>query len=170
MRECNIFSLFTLRGGYPISGLGRGVPYPRSRWGTPFQVWGGTPISGLGRGVPRVPPIRSGWGSTQGTPRTWDGVPPTWDGVPSPDLRWGTPLTWDGVPPWPEMGYPPTWDGVPPLSRYPPPLHSSIASTCYVAGRCASCVHAGGLSCFLDIIENFFGKRVWILSPQTSKS
>ena len=61
--------------------------------GTPFQLWvGGYPISGLGRGVPHlrsgVPHLRSGWGGTQvwmvgctlGTPLTRSG----WWGVPQP--------------------------------------------------------------------------------------
>ena len=107
-------------GGYPIPGLGRGVPHPRSGleggvphprsgevphprsgWrGTPSQVWpGGYPISGWGY-------LISGWGVPPD--QVWmiggiPGVPPhTWDGVPPYiDLGWGTP--W----PRPGMGYPP---------------------------------------------------------------
>ena len=133
-------------GGYPISGLGWGVPHLRSgvggypisgqrvphlrfgMGGTPSQVWGGGyPISGLGWGVPHLryrgdTSARSGYG---GVPR-----------VPLPDRsRWwggtqGTPTikTWLGYPPptiktW--LGYSPPWDGVPPTIKtwlgYPHP-------------------------------------------------
>ena len=63
-------------GGYPISGMGRGVPHLRSRYGgTPSQVWvGGYPISGLG-----------------GTPS--QGVPYVWRGTPC----WGVPHVWGGT-------------------------------------------------------------------------
>ena len=125
----------TFGGGYPVPGLGRGVPHPRSgQGGTPSQVWlVGVPHPRCGPHLVPPPRPRSGWwGGTQGTPHTWDGVPPyidlEWGTLPSlprpgmgtplplphPDLRWGTPL--------PEMGYP------------PPITQSSIASTCYAAG------------------------------------
>ena len=73
------------------------------------------------------------------------GVPPviTGWGYPLPiRTGWGTPLHWD----W--MGVPPP---LPPLP--PPPImrQSSRASTCIAEGRYASCVHAGGLSCFVEI-------------------
>ena len=115
-------------GGYPIPGLGRGEPHPRSGWGvtlsqvwvgeggTPSQVWGGTPyVPGLSGGTPYqvwdgtlsqvwvrgVPHPRSGWGVPWGTP--WPGQ----DGVHPPTMTgWGIP------PPhhdW--MGYPPTMTG-----------------------------------------------------------
>ena len=178
-----IFSLSTLAGGggtpsqvwvggYPISGLGKGYPIPglgrgyppwtRSGWGTPNQVWmmggyleyplltrsgWGTPLD-LGRGTPLdlgqgTPLTRSGWGTHL-------------------DLGWGTPQTWDGVPPPPKpgTGYPRIWDGV------PPPDHvwirqSSTANTC---GRCASCVHTGGLSCDLKE-QNYFPLTVAVITP-----
>ena len=95
-------------GGYPISGLGRGVPHPRSRWG------GGYPIPGSGRG---------------GTPsQVYVG------GVPPPDLGWGIP---------PDLG-----PGTPPK----PDQHSEHLLR---GGRYASCVHAGGLSCFLFFLTCF---------------
>ena len=80
-----------------------------------------------------------GWG----TPQTLDGVPPqTWDRV--------HPQTWDGVPPRPGMGYSPDlgW-GIPPGPGmgYLSPTRSGLRG-----GRCASCVHAGRLSCL-----TFFG-------------
>ena len=68
----------------------------------------------------------------------------------------GTPQTWDGVPPRPKMGTPPpTWDGVPPYLRWdtplpgvPPPHYTEQHSEHLLHfGRCASCVHAGRLSC-----------------------
>ena len=111
-------------GGYPIQGLGGGVPHLRCR---------GYPTSGLGT-PPHHPDL--GWG----TPRPEIGYPAS-KMVYLPDLRWGTPnLRW--VPPGPEMRYPPprpgwdtpptqTWDGVPPPTQtwdgarsgtgYPPP-------------------------------------------------
>ena len=76
-------------GGYPVPGPGE--PCPRSKGGTPSQVWGGTPSP---------PSSRPGQGGIHGTPSTW-----TWDGVPPYlDLGWGTPL------PGPGMGYPPYLD------------------------------------------------------------
>ena len=124
--------LFNFWGaGYPIPGLGRGVPHLRSgQGGTPYQVWlggtssqvwpGGYPIPGLDWGYPGYPLLtRSGWGTL------WpglDGIPPQTPPDPSPpdlgqgtpsDLGWGTPRTWDGVP------HPPS---------------PSIVSTSYVAG------------------------------------
>ena len=68
MGEGNIFSLSTLAGrgvprprsvrggGYPIQGLGEGVPHPRSGW-EGYPVWvGGYPNPRCGWGTP--PPIR----------------------------------------------------------------------------------------------------------------
>ena len=182
--------------GYPISGLSRGgtpsqvwvgrgylgYPLARSGW------WGGT------QGIPRpelgYPPDLKWWDGEP--PRTWDGVPPgpemgyppapemgylldlrwgtpqTWDGVPPPDLRWGTPLTWDRVTlptrpemgyPLPEMGYPPTW-GTP---------HYTEQHSVHLlhGGRCASCIHTGGLSCFMTFLcrlgfLSFIHTKTWI--------
>ena len=97
---------------------------------------GGYPIPGLGRGYP-IPGPGGGYpipgqGRGGGTlSQVWMGYPPkTWDGVP--------PWTWDRVPPQ-------TWDGVPPRTR-------SGLDRAARGGRCASCVHAGGLPClFLSI-------------------
>ena len=111
--------------------------------GTPSQVQvGGYPIPGLGRGVPEVLPYKV-W--ILQPPLIWDGVAPRiWDGVPPilgwgspPDMRWGTPLwtwdwvppqTWDQVPPRPGTRYPQTWDRVPPWTWYwvPPPTRSGL--------------------------------------------
>ena len=133
--------------------------------GTPSQVWmGGYPWPGLD-GVSsqtwdRVPPDL-GWGTLpdlgQGTPWPGMGHPPRpgmghppdlgWGtplrpgtGYPPPDLGWGTPLqTWHWVtPPGPGTRYPPR-----PGTGYPP-QHSEHLQR---GGQCASCVHAGGLSC-----------------------
>ena len=88
-------------GGYPISGLGWGIPYLRSgvgvphlrSWtgGTPSQVWGTHP--GLDGGGLLQPGLDD-WGTPQ-LGLDGRGHPP-----------------WDGVPPRPGMGYPP-----PPLDR-----------------------------------------------------
>ena len=151
MGEGNIFSLFTLAegggtpsqvlggvnhlrsevGGYPIPGMGWGVPQPGlDGGGTP-----GTPHPGMGYpqpgldegGVPWVPPsppwdgypLDLRWGTPPPSRPGW-GTDWTWDGVPLPDLRWGTPpdLGW-GTPPGPGMGYPPDlrWDTPHPLDR-----------------------------------------------------
>ena len=70
MREANVFSLFTLRGGYPYGGY----PDGRVPWVPTNQTWmggtlmGGTPGNPLGvkleGGTPGTPPppIRPGWG------------------------------------------------------------------------------------------------------------
>ena len=134
-----------------------GVPHPRSGWGdtpsqvwggTPFQVWmGGYPIPGLDRGVPLS---RSGSGVLH--PRSGQG------GYPIQGLVGGYPILltgWWGVPHSADRGYAgyppcPRLDGVPPLSRpgsrYPPLLNQQNEHLLR-GGRCASCVHAGGLSC-----------------------
>ena len=136
--------------GYPIPGRGGRVT-PSQVWdgggGTPSQVWvggGGYPISGLG-GVPHprsrgVPHLRSGWGGTLSQVR---GVPHLRSGYPIPGLGGGVP----GVPPiqvWMVGGTPSqVWVGVP-----EPPHETEQHSEHLVrGGGCASCVHAGGLSC-----------------------
>ena len=135
MREGNIYTwecLFTLareEGGTPIPGLDwrgpiphlRGVPHPRSGWGGRYH---------------QVSPTMTGWGTPVQT-RDW--VPP------QPDLGWGTPHHW--------MRYPTSsLDGVLPSPHhqwmeYPPPQHSKhlLHSRQY-----ASCIHAGGLSCYFN--------------------
>ena len=145
-------------GGYSIPGLDRGEPHPMSGWG-------GTPSKVCMRGVPHpssglggVPHPRSGWEG--GTPsQVWPGGYPMGWGTPQ-DLGWGTPWTMDWVPsPRPGMGYPlgpgmgyplpQTWDGVPSPQTWDgiPPQHSEHLLRLR-GGWYASCVHAGGLSCF----------------------
>ena len=157
----------------------QGTPPTRSGWGTP-QTWDGYPPQ-TWDGVPPttwegVPP-RPGMGYP---PQTWDGIPPwTWDGVP--------PQTWDGSPPGPETGYPPwTWDGYPldlgwgtpprPEMGYPappqtwdgvPPPDLGHSEHLPRGGRYASCVHAGGLSCYNCLRTN--NQRVGHLSEQTNR-
>ena len=115
-------------GGYVFTGVclfnfrgGRGTPSQVwVRGGTPSQVWvGGYPISGLGRGVPH-PRSRSG-------------------GVTTSQVWGGTPFQVRGRYPIPGPGG---------YSGYPPPRNSKHLLRLR-GGRYASCVHAGGLSCFL---------------------
>ena len=159
-----------LDGGIPHSRSG-GVPHPRSGrggtpssfgWGgTPSQVWtGGYPIPGLEeggtqgtpparskirmRGVPRVPPIQDWMGYPPSQVQDQDGgVPPTsktgW-GTPSPPAR--SKIRTGGTPPRPRL------DGVPPPTHQESEQHSEYSLH---GGRYASCVHAGGLSCWLNI-------------------
>ena len=68
MREDNIFSLFTLVGGYPISGLDGDTPSQVQVGGTPSQIWmGGYPLCPRLDGVLPI--------------QTWnrDGAPPIQD-------------------------------------------------------------------------------------------
>ena len=90
------------------------------------------------------------------------GVPhPTDGGYPLPRSGLGVLHPADRGYPFPGGGYP-TWEGVPlaggpPTSRgYPPPDQHSV----YLlrGRRCASCVHAGGLSCL-----PFRWKVVWAM-------
>ena len=138
MGEGNIFSLFTLEGGYPISGLKwRGVPHPRS---------GGYPISGLGRVCTPsqvwVPHLRLG-----GTPSQVGGTPsqggtPCLGGTPCqgwvPHVLGGTPCP---------GGYPMSRGGTPISGRPPPHCTEQHSEHLLRGGWCASCVHRGGLSC-----------------------
>ena len=143
------------QGGTPsqVQVGGGGVPHPRSRHGrhpipgypphlaggTPSQIQvGGYPILDPGRGVP-----------AQGTPLPGMGAP-AW-GTP-PHLAGGTPCL--GYPPLlpgrgaPAQGTPPpTWQGVP-AQGTPPPQQEQHSVYLLRGGRYASCVHAGGLSCF----------------------
>ena len=116
--------------------------------GTPSQVWmvgGEYPIPGLdgGGGVPHP---RSGW---------WYPIPGLdGGGVPHPRSGW-----WGGTPSqvWMVGGYPPArseWWGVPPTmtgwGTPPPPPHQHSKHLLF-GGRYASCVHAGGLPCWISI-------------------
>ena len=110
-------------GGYPISGLGWG--------GTPSQVWmvGGIPHLRFGWGYPILGLDGGGY---LGYPR------PGLDGGGTPSQVWmvGVP----GIPPnqvWMVGG---TWGT--------PPTHETEQHSEHLlhGGRCASCVHAGGLS------------------------
>ena len=96
--------------------------------GTPFPgPGGGYPFPGAGRGYPFP-------GLNGGVPPPGKGVPPAWEG--------GYPPTWEWVPPS-GKGYPLGW-GYPPVQVRSQEQHSVYL----LRGRqCASCVHAGGLSC-----------------------
>ena len=143
----------------------RGDTPARSRWGGgyPSQVqiggtparsrWGGTPARSR-RGYPGQ--VQTGYPSQvwmghpgqvqmEGYPR-W-GIPPVGMGVPPP----GQVRTGEGVPlanqvrmGVPKVGYPQGWGTPPP----PAPLGQQEYSL--RGGRYASCVHAGGLSCFIE--------------------
>ena len=87
---------------------------------------GGYPISGwMVGGYPGTPPTRSGW----------------WGGYPIPGLDGGGV---PGVPP-PDQVWMVDWGG----PREPPPTHETEqhSERLLCGGRCASWVHAGGLSC-----------------------
>ena len=109
-------------GGYHISSLdGGGII-----WGTPHQVWmvGGTPsqVWMLGGRYPGYPPPGLGGG--------------------------GYPISGLDVRRYP--GYPPTRSGWWGGTRGTPPTHETEQHSEHLLrdGRCTSCVHAGGLSCF----------------------
>ena len=154
------------RRGVPhlTDGGGRGLPHPRSGEGcTLSQVQRGVPCCKSGWGVPHS---RSGWGYLVPSPDGGGGVPHPADewvppsqvwtgGVPHPadggwypsKIRIGGPQGTPPVQDW--MGYPlpSRLGGVTPPSpcqetdqHYEHLLHS---------GRCASFVHAGGLSRYL---------------------
>ena len=125
-----IFSLSTLWGGYPIQPW-TGV-YPIQPWmgGYPNQPWmGGVPDPALDRGYPNL--------GQRGYPI------PCLGGYPN--LGWGVPHPMSGgVPHLRGGGYPiPCPRGVP----WVPPHQNSKHLLQLCGGRCASCVHAGGLSC-----------------------
>ena len=164
-------------GGYSHPRSGKGVSPSQIRvGGTPSQVrMGYTSIPGLDEGVPpyhvRVgyPHLRSGQG---GYPSLVSmRVVPCWqDGVP-PISRMAIPPCWqDGVPPSAGWGYPPSAEWrIPPLAGWVDggtplltgwqylaiqvrtggtPNRNTIRLYLLHGGRYASCVHAGGLSCY----------------------
>ena len=119
-----------------------GYPHLRSGWG------GGYPIPGLdGGGYPISHPAYGGYpipgldGGGYPLPRSGQGVPhPAYWGVPH--LGRGSPRSWkgEGVPTWEGSTPPP--GGTPHHSMYV--LHG---------GQCASCIHAGELSCYCPCTE-----------------
>ena len=172
-----IFSLCqSTPGGVPQPGPGGGLPRSDPAKGEyPGQVqsggtWDGVPPGQVRMGVPEMgyPLARSGWG-------TWDGVPLAKSGWGY--LKWGT-RTWQG---WgnpqpgqdrgvPEMGIPlwqgwgtpwPVQDRGVPKMGYPregwgtPRQYRTADGVLIRRDRYASCVHAGGLSCFLQIFVFF---------------
>ena len=163
---------FFFGGGYPITGLDRGLPNPRSGQGR-------YPIPGLDGGGGVLNPRSGWWGGTWVPSTMMMGYLPIWPGCTPPSQVWMVggsrvppPPLLDGVPPsgqvWMVGGPrvpPPTmtgwgtsspaksgWWGVPPPPTMtgwgtphpppPPPFEHLLHS-----GRCASCVHTGGLSC-----------------------
>ena len=158
------------RGGYPGGGV------PRSGGGYPGQVQTelvpqlgptrGVPQPGLTGGVPQPGPMgegtpaRSGWGVSEvgyplagmgylrwGTPGR-DGVPPVRSGWGC--LQWGTPWQGWGTPhPGEDRGYPrwsTPWEG-----WGTPPSTGQEMEYLIRHGRYASCIQAGGLSCYHNI-------------------
>ena len=126
-------SVHTWAGG---GGGGGGTP-ARSRWGYPGQV------QTVGGGYPSQ--VQMGGG---GTP-AWSG----WGGYPLAGMGYPPARSGQGYPPPAGMGYPPSqvrmgWGGVPPgTDGVPPPNTRQQMEYLIRRGRCASCVHAGGLSC-----------------------
>ena len=153
---------FCWQGGVPIPDQGH--PYPRSGQGSTPSCWQGVlhPRSGQGG-------ITSCWQggyphsmSGQGIPNPADRGTP----IPSQVRSMGTPSCWQGVPPsqvrtgeypsptWPGMGVPPPNPGQD-RRGYPQPEQHSVHLL--RGGRCASCVHTRGLSCFvMHFLELFF--------------
>ena len=117
-----------------------GSPQPGQDWGTPSHVSMGYPP---GQGRTGVSPGHVSIGYPPGQDRT--GVPP-----PLSQVRMGYPLppasSGCGIPPPPSqvrMGYPPARTGIPSS-----PGTEQQSGHLLRGGRYASCVHAGGLSCF----------------------
>ena len=145
-------------GGTPARSLcGGGIPARSGWWGVPWPgldggrypgqvlVVGGTPTRSGWWGYPGYPPLAmSGWwGRFLGYPpyHDWMGHPPTMTG-------WGTLLPWlNGVPPT-MMGYP------------HPHQHNKHF---FRGGQYASCVHAGGLSCFHAVFRKKI--QIWCWHP-----
>ena len=144
-------------GGVPRSGPAGWVPQPGPAGGWvlyPTQ-WIPQPEGYLG-----TPRVRSGWGDTKGSPPgqvrmcilqpgDYPGYPPARSGRGGGTQAGAVP----GVPPWPgqDGGYP-SWGvrtGVPPRT---------VQHMEYLIrhGRYASCIHTGGLSCFLEISNVYY--------------
>ena len=138
-----------VRGGVPNPALdGGGTPIQPWMGGYPNLGWGGTLSPG---GYPD--PALDGGGTPtldRGVPQPWMGGYPISRGVPRSSLGQGGTSTLDrGVPrPW-MGGYPNLGRGVPhPMSGGVPPSARNSKHLLWLrGGRCASCVHAGGLSC-----------------------
>ena len=136
-------------GGYPIEHW-MGYP-PPAEWVPPHHLNGVPPSrAGLG-GHPRVPLSETGWGAPLsvewGTPiQTWDGGVPR--GTPHPRLDGVTPplQDWWGSPSLSKTGF-----GTPLQDWMGYPLPHQQSEHLLRGGRCASCVHAGGLSCYFQI-------------------
>ena len=131
-------------GGYPSPRF-----FPRSMVIGPF--WGrGTPVPGSFPGHWSQVPSRGYPNPGQGVPQSWLGGTPGWtrqnwgspcegQGWGSPTARsgWGTPWPGqDGVLPWPGQDW-----GTPPRREQP-------SEHLLRGGRFASCIYAGGLSCY----------------------
>ena len=120
-----IFSLSTLGGGGTRSSLGRGG----GRY--PIQPWTG--------GYPNL-----GWGRGSTPSHVWGGTP-TLDRGGTPSHVWGgTPTLDGGVPHLRGVPHPMSGGSTPGT----PPNRNSKHLLRLRGGRCASCVHAGGLSCY----------------------
>ena len=105
---------------------------------------GGYPLPN--KGIPQGPPVRTGWDTPH---RDWIGVPPC------QDWMWIPPLELDGVSPrWDWMGYSAirTGWGCHPLDKtgwgYSTSCPGIGRQSRYAEGGIASCIYAGGLSCF----------------------
>ena len=116
----------------------RGVPHPRSRWGgTPSSWWGGVPHPRSRQGVPH-PAAGAGGGVPHTRSRWWGGR-----GTPSQVQAGGTPLA--------KTGWGTSYPGLDGVTPPPPPIRRQQHSEHLLRSRWyASCVHAGGLSCFFS--------------------
>ena len=113
-----VFSLSTIVGAGTLARSSWRGTLARSRWGYPDQVQMGGGVSQPG--TPSGPGMRY--------PPIW-----TWDSLPPPLWIW----TWDGVS---------SLSGSGPLMGYP--LLGQQKEYSLRNGQYASCIHAGGLSCF----------------------
>ena len=128
-------------GGYPVLGPDGEDPIPGVDRGVPHPADGGYPVPGLDKGEYPVPGLDGG---TSSQVRTGGGVPPF-------KIRMGGSQDLMGVAPPPCPGL----DGVHPSPsktgwNTPLPNQETDQQSEHLlrGGRCASCVHAGGLSCF----------------------